>query len=262
MLRPLLIGLILSGALFSQEEVIIKKVICLNDSTAEMTIDATVKDKCLDLNIGKGGKCLKYKIDLDDLEAAEAALKDLEADVHIKTFKHDDFLFCSKSTFLGVKLQDLNAQLRTYFKVKKDQGVLVSEVVEDSPAEKARIKAGDVVIKVDDTDIHSASELSKAIISYEPGEKVVVAVNRKGRIKKLKPTLTEKNRNLDFEAHCPPGLLDDKKMKQFVIQKDKCLPKDLPMPLHLEEMKKHQAEMEALRKDLEEMKKDLEALKK
>ncbi len=264
MLRPLLIGLVFTGTLFSQEEVIVKKVICLNDSTKEMTIDATVHENLLDLNIEKGGKCLKYKVDLNDLdglESIEEALKDLNADVKVKAFVHDDFMFHSQSTFLGVKLQDLTSQLRQYFKVKKDKGVLVSEVLKDSPAEKAGFKAGDVIIMVGDADIYNAGELTEAIWSYEPGKEVVVTVNRKGRLKRLKPTLAERDRNVDIQAFCPPGM-EGKKMEKFFIQKDKCLPGDLPHSFHKEKMECHKAEMEALKKDMEALKKEMEALKK
>ncbi len=267
MLRTLLIGLMFTGALFSQDEVIVKKVITLDDATGEMTIDATVKDHCLNLNIDQDGKCLKYKVDLDnleELEAIDAALKGLKADVNIKAFAHDEFMWCSKSTFLGVKLQDLTPQLRQYFKVKKDVGVLVSEVLKDTPAEKVGVKAGDVIVKVGDTDIYSAGDLTEAIMSYDPGDEVLVSVNRRGRIKKLKPTLAEKDRNMDFEAFCLPGMpgKEGKKMKKIIIQDDKCLPKDGKFPHHLEGMKKHQCDMEALKKDMEDLKKELEALKK
>jgi S1-C subfamily serine protease len=55
----------------------------------------------------------------------------------------------------------LNAQLADFFGVK--QGVLIRSVVSASPAEKAGIKAGDVLTKVDDQDVTTPGQVSAAI---------------------------------------------------------------------------------------------------
>jgi len=64
---------------------------------------------------------------------------------------------------LGVEAESLSPQLAEFFGVK--EGVLVRSVVKDSAAEKAGIKAGDVITKVEQEKITSASELSMAIRS-------------------------------------------------------------------------------------------------
>jgi S1-C subfamily serine protease/polyhydroxyalkanoate synthesis regulator phasin len=78
--------------------------------------------------------------------------------------------------YMGVNLQDLNDQLESYFGVKN--GVLISEVIKDSPAEKAGIKAGDVVTKFDGEKIKDASDLQEAVREHKPGDKVDVVVVR------------------------------------------------------------------------------------
>jgi S1-C subfamily serine protease len=78
--------------------------------------------------------------------------------------------------YLGVNLQDLTPQLKTFFKV--DNGVLVTEVVAESPAEKAGFKAGDVIIRLADQTIESAADLTKAVRDHKPGDKVDVVIIR------------------------------------------------------------------------------------
>ncbi|MEE8342115.1 MAG: PDZ domain-containing protein [Candidatus Neomarinimicrobiota bacterium] len=101
------------------------------------------------------------------------------------------FFSGEKAGFLGIQLQDLSEQLSDHFKVKDGNGVLISEVVKDSPAEKAGLKAGDIIIKVDDDVIENAGDLRSVIRSYKPEEKVSISVIRDGKKKKLNATLGE-----------------------------------------------------------------------
>jgi serine protease Do len=67
----------------------------------------------------------------------------------------------SRTSMLGVEAESLNPQLAEFFGVK--EGVLVRSVTKDSAAEKAGMKAGDVIVKVDQEKVTNASELSGAI---------------------------------------------------------------------------------------------------
>ncbi|NQT33719.1 PDZ domain-containing protein [bacterium] len=100
-------------------------------------------------------------------------------------------LEAEKCAFLGVETETLEGQLAKYFDVK--YGALVEEVGEDTPAEKAGIKAGDVIVKIDDDDIESTRGLVRVIRSHDPETKVTVKVIRKGKKKKFKATLAEKS---------------------------------------------------------------------
>ncbi len=57
-------------------------------------------------------------------------------------------------------------------------GVVLQEVVKNSPAEKSGLKSGDVVLKIGDTEIHQVSDLMKSLRDRRPGEKVRIAVRR------------------------------------------------------------------------------------
>lgn len=70
--------------------------------------------------------------------------------------------------------------------IATDEGVFVGEVVDDSPAKKAGVKAGDIIVKLDDTKLASMSDLTKCLYKYKSGDKATLVVNRDGKEIKLK----------------------------------------------------------------------------
>ena len=82
---------------------------------------------------------------------------------------------------LGVQVHELDESLAAYFKVQPREGVLILEVNEDSPAEKAGFKSGDVITKVGEEKIRDAEDLIEALGEYEGGDKITVAYVRQGK---------------------------------------------------------------------------------
>ncbi len=76
-----------------------------------------------------------------------------------------------KSSSLGVEAESLDNQLADFFGVK--QGVLVRSVGKDTSAEKAGVKAGDVIVKVDDTSVGSPREVTTAVRNARASAKTV-----------------------------------------------------------------------------------------
>jgi serine protease Do len=72
-------------------------------------------------------------------------------------------VFTTSSTRLGIDAEQLTKQLGEYFGAPGGEGVLVRSVERDSPAEKAGIKAGDVVLKVDGEKIATVRDLRSAL---------------------------------------------------------------------------------------------------
>jgi serine protease Do len=68
-----------------------------------------------------------------------------------------------RSSFLGIEAESLDAQLAEYFGVK--EGVLVRSVASGSPAEKAGLRAGDVIVRVEDKTVSTPGEVSSAVRS-------------------------------------------------------------------------------------------------
>jgi serine protease Do len=92
---------------------------------------------------------------------------------------------------LGVYIDDLSEGLAEYFGVPDGEGALVEDVVEGSPAEKAGIRAGDVIIRVGDERVGDAEELKEAISEMEAGKPTAVAVWRNGKQQTLQATIEE-----------------------------------------------------------------------
>lgn len=92
---------------------------------------------------------------------------------------------------LGAQVHELNEDLAPYFKVEKNQGVLVLDVTEDSPAEEAGLKAGDVITKVDEEEIRNPEELIQTLEEYEEGDVVQVEYVRGGKKERVEVELED-----------------------------------------------------------------------
>jgi serine protease Do len=90
---------------------------------------------------------------------------------------------------LGITYTEIEGQLAHYFKSPKDSAILVNSVVEGSAAEKAGIKAGDLLIKLGSTSIAETSDLQEAVSRLENGTATPVTVWRDGRSVDLSVTV-------------------------------------------------------------------------
>lgn len=139
-----------------------------------------------------------------------------------------NFVFLSGRPLLGVQLQELNKDLAQYFN-GVEKGALVVSVVEESPAEKAGLKAGDIITKIDDATVESPEDLMEALTDYEAGETARLEYIRKGAAAKAQVKL-EKNDEMssksferffprahpNFKWHGSDGGVKDKNIKIIV----------------------------------------------
>lgn len=84
-----------------------------------------------------------------------------------------------RSSFLGIEGESLDSQLAEFFGVR--EGVLVRSVVKGSAAEKAGLRAGDVIVRVDDTKVATPREISTAVRSARSRKSVTVTAVRERR---------------------------------------------------------------------------------
>ncbi|MHB8744151.1 MAG: DegQ family serine endoprotease, partial [Sulfuricaulis sp.] len=99
---------------------------------------------------------------------------------------------------LGVYIQDLTPELAKALDVHQEQGAVVTQVAPGSPAAKAGLKTGDVVIKVDGDPVHSAADLRNTVGLMRIGQTVTLNILRndqpmqiEARIEKAKETKQE-----------------------------------------------------------------------
>ncbi len=96
------------------------------------------------------------------------------------------------SSVLGVQTESLTRQLGDYFGVKDGEGVLVRSVEKNSAAEKAGLKAGDVIVKADNEKLTDRSDLSHILRSHRTGGKMTLVVMREKHEQTLTVTLPDR----------------------------------------------------------------------
>ena len=126
---------------------------------------------------------------------------------------------------LGIEYQELNPQLGEYFGVPGGEGVLVMRVLEDSPAQAAGLRAGDVIVSVGETEIESGRDLLRAIWGYDEEEPLEIVVIRRGE-----------RETVSVELESAPGLQSD-----------------IFIPRHLEELGRVEEQLEMMRSRLHDI---------
>ncbi|MBD3245644.1 MAG: Do family serine endopeptidase [Candidatus Omnitrophica bacterium] len=88
--------------------------------------------------------------------------------------------------WLGISIQDLNEDLRNYFNVREQKGVIVVRVIDGSPADKAGLKEGDLILSFGGENVKATRELVRMVSATEVGTTVAVGILREGQRKQLR----------------------------------------------------------------------------
>jgi S1-C subfamily serine protease len=86
--------------------------------------------------------------------------------------------------WLGVEVTTVTSAIQHYYSLLVNTGALVTSVANDSPADKAGLRAGDVITKIDDEDIGTSEELVSAVGSHLIGDQVEIVYYR-GNVQKV-----------------------------------------------------------------------------
>lgn len=92
----------------------------------------------------------------------------------------NNFFSIGPTPTLGISGEDLEGQLGSYFGAPDGEGILVREVMEDSPASKAGMKAGDVITKINGDRVRNLGEMREKLRDKRDEKTVQVTVLRKG----------------------------------------------------------------------------------
>ncbi|MDD9331562.1 MAG: DegQ family serine endoprotease [Wolbachia sp.] len=83
--------------------------------------------------------------------------------------------------WLGVQVQPITKEFAESLGLKETKGALVASVVKDGPADKAKIRAGDIILEFNDKKIERMTQLPQIVSMTEPNKKVQVKLLRKGK---------------------------------------------------------------------------------
>ena len=116
--------------------------------------------------------------------------------------------------WLGVSIQELTPELSSQFGITETKGVLVSDVMDDSPAKKAGFERADVIIEYDGKSMDSPTHLRNAVAQTPVGKKVVVKLIRDKKPKTIDLTIVEQPKSMSQngdedggDAATPTGIL-------------------------------------------------------
>jgi serine protease Do len=83
--------------------------------------------------------------------------------------------------WVGVSIQEVTPELAKSFGLKENRGALVAEVFKETPAEKAGIEQGDIILKFNGKDVSDSKELPRMLAATPVGEKATIDLLRNGR---------------------------------------------------------------------------------
>ncbi|MFZ2490526.1 MAG: PDZ domain-containing protein [Thermoanaerobaculia bacterium] len=113
-------------------------------------------------------------------------------DGRVLTLDGDTFVI-GKRAFLGVGLVDITPELREHFGAPKDHGILIGSVESASPAEKAGVRVGDIIVSLDGKDLSNSVDLRRGLRDKKGGDAVRLEVLRGKSRHALVATVVERD---------------------------------------------------------------------
>ncbi|MCE0494229.1 Do family serine endopeptidase [Vibrio salinus] len=111
-----------------------------------------------------------------------------------------------KRGMLGVQGGEVTSELAQAMGYKSSKGAFISQVIPNSAADKAGLKAGDIIVSINGKDIDSFAELRAKVATLGAGKKVTLGILRDGNKKDFKVTLGEQNETKTLADNLHEGL--------------------------------------------------------
>jgi len=135
--------------------------------------------------------------------------------------------------WLGVNVQDADAALIKAYRAKGLSGVIITRISADSPAAKAKLEVGDLILAVDGKSVIGVREMTRTLSEKAIGKPVKLSIVRDGRNREVSITLTELKDNEETAAAPEPDTaansndlgadlspIDDDMRRRYAIPKD------------------------------------------
>ena len=109
--------------------------------------------------------------------------------------------------WIGVSVQDVTDDIAASLKIKNRGGVVVADVIPGDPADKAGLKAGDIILEVNDAKVKTTQELLVLIASFRVGDRVKIKALRDGREQMFTVVVAERKDQMETaRANTDQGL--------------------------------------------------------
>jgi serine protease Do len=135
--------------------------------------------------------------------------------------------------WLGVNVQDADAALIKAYRAKGISGVIITRITDDSPAEKAKLEVGDLILTIDGKSVVGVREMTRTLAEKAIGKPVKLAIVRDGRTREVSVTLAELKDDVDTAVQTAPDTaansndlgaelspVDDDVRRRYGISKD------------------------------------------
>ncbi len=135
--------------------------------------------------------------------------------------------FLQGGSFLGVHTEDINKENMARYNMREARGVGITEVVKDSPAEKAGLRKDDVIVRFEGDSVTSTRKLTRLVSEVAPDQTVKLAISRSGGEQEVSVTMAKRDNKLNA-FHRLEGLEGFKKFDGMDKLKDlyKAFPPD------------------------------------
>ena len=133
----------------------------------------------------------------------------------------------TKRGWLGVRIQEVTKEIAEVEKLKKPQGALVASVGEKSPADKAGVKAGDIILEFDGKKIDTMRKLPKVVANTEVGKSVQLKIWRNKKLITKKLILGRLESSEEFKEKKTKVLKKEEKIKSLKISVREVNEKDI-----------------------------------
>ena len=141
----------------------------------------------------------------------------------------------TKRGWLGVRIQEVTKEIAEVEKLEKPAGALVASVSENSPADKAGVKAGDIILEFDGKEVDTMRKLPKLVAQTEVGKKVILKIWRNQKLISKRVLLGRLESSNEFKTEKKPEKdtskftkIEDLKISVRDLTKDDISKRDLP----------------------------------
>jgi C-terminal processing protease CtpA/Prc len=166
-----------------------------------------------------------------------------------------------KRGYFGVRIKSLTPDLKEHYKNK--DGLLVADVVPDSPAKKAGVEEGDILTEFDGKKISDPGDFRKQVAEAQPGKKVKLKVLREGKEKTLTAEVgAMPTRSSSLRAEVFKGLtIPEINIPGVEVEIPKPEVPGLDRQALEREMKDFRKQLDRAQKELKELRKELKSKK-